>query len=442
MFERLYIIWNLKSLYNIIVSNEEIPLRQLETIKRNIFSLGCVVIKLAQWYISNVKTNETNINHKVVNYFEDIFDNCPQHDLDYTQVMFYETFGIEMNTIYDMESLHVIGSGSIGQVYYARKLDTGLEHAIKIKHPNVDATLESFEPIINALIYAQSWRFIKNRYKLYYDFKTFFNNIKKQADFNVEAENARKFAENYKDNTMVIIPKIIWNGDGIIISEYIESVDYSSLTDYGKAMTMINLAAFIEQSILVDNFIHGDLHFKNWKVRQVNGKYIVVIFDYGLCFEGFGKDINREIWECIQTTNHDTLAKIINNYTFTVDNNNDVLQERINREIDGVLSEYRKVDFNINLIMKHIFKILSIDADIKINQIMVNFIVILNLLEDILKQNGIKYNNFDNNCEFTNNLISFCRANNVYGQLLEYTMEKYSNYRTIPKKMKLKFLDI
>lgn len=337
-----------------------------------------------------------------------------------------------------MDSLRVIGSGSIGQVYYARKLDTGQEHAIKIKHPNIDDTLTAFEPIINALIYAQSWKFIKNRYKLFYDFNTFFINIKKQANFKIEAENAMRFAANYDKNNMVIIPKIYWFDDSIIISEYVESELYDNLTPYGKGITMLNFAAFIEQSILVDNFIHGDLHFKNWKVKHIDGKYKLVVFDYGLCFEGFGKDINREIWECIQTGDHEILIKIIKNYTFIIDTPNDT----INAEIADVIEEYKNQDFNINIIMKHIFKILSVDANVKINQTMINFIIILNLLEDILKQNGIKYNNFGNDCEFTNSLISFCRANNTYDELLLYITQKYKQYKPIPKKMNIKYLDI
>ena len=49
-----------------------------------------------------------------------------------------------------------------------------------------------------------------------------------------------------------------------------------------KCITLLKL--FIKNNELIHNFIHGDIHKGNWKVRIVSGKPHIVIYDFGFCW--------------------------------------------------------------------------------------------------------------------------------------------------------------
>ena len=124
MFTYLYKIYNqLKTLYSIkthieniykieidndenepINENEKRRLELLQSLKNIIFKSGSLYIKFFQSYISKVKANiihidttESKISIKLINYFEDIFEQCPYHDLEHTINIFKESMlGIEL----------------------------------------------------------------------------------------------------------------------------------------------------------------------------------------------------------------------------------------------------------------------------------------------------------------------------------------------------------
>ena len=132
-----------------------------ESIKQKIFACGSLYVKFFQWYISKLKStvidktdktyktyktyNECNYNTNVkkitkfIKYFEDIFENCPYHDIEHTKKIFNNSMpNSTLEKYIDINTLGVIASGSIGQVYYARRLEDNLEIAIKVKHPGID----------------------------------------------------------------------------------------------------------------------------------------------------------------------------------------------------------------------------------------------------------------------------------------------------------------
>ena len=76
---------------------------------------GCIYIKFCQWLISNKLTPFPNIMKR----FENIFDQCPYHDDEFTIDIIKNDLGMtqeELNQYLDFSSLERIASGSIGQV--------------------------------------------------------------------------------------------------------------------------------------------------------------------------------------------------------------------------------------------------------------------------------------------------------------------------------------
>ena len=155
-----------------------------QNLKKLIFSCGSIYIKLFQWYISKLKSNiiddfkiieKTNTN-KFINYFEDIFENCPHHSLEHTQEIFKNSIcNTNIEDYVDITTLKVIASGSIGQIYYARRAIDNIEIAIKVKHPDIAQNLNNQLTIIKLFKFAQSFKYIKNKFKLIFNIDDFLN---------------------------------------------------------------------------------------------------------------------------------------------------------------------------------------------------------------------------------------------------------------------------
>ena len=69
-------------------------------------------------------TNLTIEEEKNLYYFEDIFDNCPTHNLEDSKTIFKNNFKFDMDDILILDSLDIVASGSIGQVYKAQLIIT------------------------------------------------------------------------------------------------------------------------------------------------------------------------------------------------------------------------------------------------------------------------------------------------------------------------------
>ena len=97
-----------------ITTNETEIIQQqnFESLKLIIFENGSLYIKFFQWYISKLKANIINNNTiesqntiKFIKYFEDIFEQCPYHDLEHTKAVFTEsTSGIDLEDYIDIST--------------------------------------------------------------------------------------------------------------------------------------------------------------------------------------------------------------------------------------------------------------------------------------------------------------------------------------------------
>ena len=308
MFTYVIKIYNqFKNLYNIKkhidciytikdINNEEKNNKLFKSLKDIIFKSGSLYIKFLQWYISKLKANIINNNNpdtiitiKFINYFEDIFEQCPYHSLEHTKTIFKEVmYGIELEDYIDISTFKAIASGSIGQVYYGKRKRDGVEVAIKVKHPTIDTDLENQYELLTVLRYIQSIHYFKVKYNLIFNIDDFLEDINLQCDFNNEANNVKQFIENFKDSEKYIIfPKILFQSNDLLISEYIEGESIESLSDMAKFKTSLNFICFFKQMLFIDNFIHGDLHCKNWKVKYNKDTKISFKIKYRLRYDYF-----------------------------------------------------------------------------------------------------------------------------------------------------------
>ena len=188
----------------------------LDRLKHLILEGGSIYIKFAQWIISHISYDET-YSH-IVEYFQDIFENCPSQSIEESNVIYQSATGHNLEEDIDFATLVEIGSGSIGTVYKAIAKN-GKTIAIKIKHPQINDELEDKRTVLYILRRLQSVGFIRRYFHLCFDLDDFMNNIFMQTNFNIEAFNMEKMRKNFSDNKCVVIPRVIFAHENVLITD-------------------------------------------------------------------------------------------------------------------------------------------------------------------------------------------------------------------------------
>jgi len=530
LYKQIYQIYQIKKHLDVIYKgfdngskNDDIKqIAAFESLKITIFSCGSLYIKLFQWYISKLKANvantptlanisksyncdncdncdncencencsncdknnkydnETQNIIKFIKYFEDIFEQCPYHDIEHTQKIFKESMNEVMDDLMnDMElydyiekdSFKPIASGSIGQVYYGRRKSDGMEVAIKIKHPNIELDLTNQYELIQIIKIFQSITYFRNRYNMHFNIDDFLADINLQCDFNNEANNCKTFIENFKDSSdYIVFPKIIYQTKNLLISEYIEGESFDNLTSMQKYNTTINYVCFFYQMLLVDNFIHGDLHCKNWKVR-INKKTKnpqIIVYDCGICFKNINIALSKQFWFSLVKYDVSGVTKVLRKLVYytkygvdgddddngdgdgndgngndgndgtdgnddinNVDSNDNICEKQISLIFDDFLNK----SMGTSVIIKSIINLFRAN-NITVHKFLLNISILMCVTEEFLRLNNIisKDNEADNKSsmfEIINDneldIIAFCDVKKCYPKVRDLLMLNKKN---------------
>lgn len=413
--------------YNIYYTDfETITDEELTNLKQDILNNGSISIKFMQWFITKLyNTEEDNTKYKkIIEEFEDIFDKCPFHSDDETNEMFVNSFGIELNEIVKEGTLEKIASGSIGQVYKAELID-GRKVAIKVRHPNVEELKENQMLLINLITTLQNFSYFRNNLNLFADIEDFIYNLNLQIDFKNEVFNNLIFFNTYRDYPTVIIPKVYYYSSDIIISEFCDGIYFHEITNqYIKKKIALNFVCFNLESAVFNNFMHADLHSRNWKVQENHRDSKIIIYDFGLCFSSVSADKNRAVWEAIKEID---LQKIIDEIEFLVqgDASNITIEDLSG---NGLLQESK---FEMNVVMKKLRSVF-VKKNLRITKLFMNFMIWACLIEDVV---------FDSGCFITDegnpnkddliqhqraSIIAYCETAKSYPLVLEYMKKKYN----------------
>jgi predicted Ser/Thr protein kinase len=448
---------------------------ELQLFKTLIFACGSLYVKFLQWYISKLKSNlqQNNIpdientkldNEQIfikilINYFEDIFENCPYHDLNYTIEIFKSSMpGYTLEEYVDITTFKEIASGSIGQVYYAKRKKDNKEIAIKVKHPDIMKELKNQLEIIKIIKYLQSFKWFRSKYNMIFNIDDFLGDINMQCDFNIEANNCKKFRENFKESkNQIIFPEIIYQSEDMMISEYIAGECFDKLSAIQKHDITLNFMCFFYQMILVDNFIHGDLHCKNWKVRLTHdNKPQIIVYDCGICFSNISVELTHDFWFSIGKYDVEKLKNVIN--TFINIANPECIITNFQEQINQLFSIIMKNSVGTTMMMKSIISFFN-NNNILAHKFILNFTILLCLVEDFLRKNDIidreRYVKDSN--EFTSNMfqiikenqldiITYCHVRNCYPKVYQLfnkeINDKYINENNPTKNKPILFNNI
>ena len=412
-------------------------------LKQLIFNCGSIYIKFLQWYISKLKSNiiendntlETLNMSKFISYFEDIFENCPHHSIEHTKQIFKQSLdidGVKLDDYIDISTMKVIASGSIGQVYWATRKSDGLEIAIKVKHPDIANDLEAQFSIIKLYKFLQSFNYIKKRYTLIFNIDDFLFDIMQQCDFRIEASNCNKFRENFIDSKdFIVFPDVIYQSADVLITNYIPSIPLETLTPIQYYNITINFVCFFYQMLFVDNFIHGDLHCKNWKVKlSATGKPQLIIFDCGICFSNIDKQLTNDFWFSLAKYDIEQLSITLEKFiiiTNTISDSEILIYTDMRQIITNIFNNILKDSLSISLVLKSIIQFFT-SHNFIIHKFLINLSILICVIEEFFKKSDIinrdKPNPYNINMfEIINDnqldIIAFCNANKCYPKVAE-----------------------
>jgi aarF domain-containing kinase len=466
IFRQLRKIFGIKGILENILNNLANEKKSLEEqqslwldLKTRIFACGSLYVKFLQWYISKLKSNVLDKNDTIyttnlaafVSYYEDIFENCPFHTLEETRMIFAGEggmMGITLERYIHMDTLREVASGSIGQVYYARRKKDNREVAIKVKHPDIYRNLAEQVGIIRMLSYIQSFGWIRRRYNLIFSIDDFLVDINQQCDFNNEANNNAKFRANFQSSAdFVIFPEVIFQSQDVLVSEYIPGLEFTSLTPMQQHMTVINFICFLYQMLFVDNFIHGDLHCKNWKVQVLddsgngNGRVRIVVYDTGICFHNRDTALSRDFWLALGKYDIKGLCLTLREFVINGQQENGNLNSNITDddliiEIEKMFSTILAYSVGTGMFLKSIINYCS-SRNIMIDKFLLNLSITVCLLEEFFRRTDVfnKEKNYHGNAvamydiinENVLDIIAFCQVRGCYPGVLELFQNDLDN---------------
>ncbi|KAK9456664.1 ABC1 family-domain-containing protein [Dipodascopsis uninucleata] len=251
---------------------------------------GPTFIKLGQWAASRTDM----FPRQMCVELSKLHSNVKAHKLSFTKKEIEKAFnGTKFEDIFDEFINEPLGIGAIAQVYKAKLSKHLLEKlpekerndgwvAVKVLHPNVESSvhrdlqiMKFFAAAID-IIPTMEWLSLPDEVKM------FDQMMKLQMDLRIESTNLSIFRENFMSRSRVHFPvsysSLIPNNSSrrVLVEEYIPAVPMNKLLSLPAENRLsieedvadVVLNAFLNM-LLIDNFVHADLHPGNIMVRLV-----------------------------------------------------------------------------------------------------------------------------------------------------------------------------
>lgn len=197
-----------------------------------------------------------------------------------------EELGHPMQKLFSQFHETPIGSASIAQVHKAILKD-GIPVAIKVQRPDIEKTISLDVAILHDLA-----RFVEKHVPESAGLnptgvvQEFTETLQRELDFENEASNAERFAEQFEGNPHIKVPKIYRDHSTprVLTMDFVTGLsitDTDSLraqgTDPGELAVV--MTGLIYQQIFEYGFFHGDPHPGNMTILPDSR---IVLFDYGM----------------------------------------------------------------------------------------------------------------------------------------------------------------
>eukprot|EP00873_Tetraselmis_striata_P040137 jgi/Tetstr1/460401/TSEL_000079.t2 len=245
------------------------------------FSLECAgpaFIKWGQWAASRVDLFPKDMCEQL----EHLQSSAPAHSFGYTKSVIERSLGMPIHELFDSFEEEALASGSIGQVHRATlgsrvaahsSFPVGQKVVVKVKHAGVDDAIRRDFAVMMAIADLTSRVPALEHLHLKDNLHQFAAPLREQVDLSYEASNLFRFNFNFRGCGNVCFPVPVYPlvmpdvlvetyEQGEPISKYVASPGH----ELNQAIARIGCRTYLKM-LLVDNYLHSDLHPGNILVR-------------------------------------------------------------------------------------------------------------------------------------------------------------------------------
>lgn len=276
----------------------------LHLVRRTLEIAGPAFIKWGQWAATRPDLFPTDLCTEL----SKLHSKAPEHSFAYTKKTVEKAFGRKLSEIFDDFEEVPVASGSIAQIHravlrykYHGKPIKPLLVAVKVRHPGVGESIKRDFEIINVV--AKMSKFIPtlNWLRLDESVQQFAVFMMSQVDLAREAAHLSRFIYNFRSWRDVSFPKPVYPlvhpavlvetfEHGESVSRYVDELE--GHVRLKSSLAHIGTHALLKM-LLVDNFIHADMHPGNILVRSskssrkgiFKSKPHVIFLDVGMTAE-------------------------------------------------------------------------------------------------------------------------------------------------------------
>ncbi|KAJ3681197.1 hypothetical protein LUZ60_015686 [Juncus effusus] len=269
----------------------------LNVVRRTLEKAGPAFIKWGQW----AATRPDLFPSDLCTELSKLHTKAPVHSYSYTKKMIEKSFGRKISDIFDDFEENPVASGSVAQVHRARLKNSKkkLTVAVKVRHPGVGESIRRDFILINLvarisnLVPALRWLRLDESVQQFAVF------MMSQVDLAREAAHLSRFIYNFRRWKDVSFPRPVYPfvHPAVLVETYEHGESVSHYVDeleghdrLKSALAHIGTHALLKM-LLVDNFVHADMHPGNILVRVARPQNVkrskphVVFLDVGMTAE-------------------------------------------------------------------------------------------------------------------------------------------------------------
>lgn len=218
--------------------------------------------------------------------FKRLHDQVASIPFDEMRTTLEQHFGKRLDQVFTSFDEDPVGAASIAQVYRARLLN-GTDVVVKVQRPGISEVIQNDLGVLY---------FLAHRLKLFVPeaavlnpvgiVDEFFKSLELETNFVIEANNIRKFQDNFRDDPTVKIPHVYieHSGPRVLVLEALNGIPLSqhrfsqeSWVDR-EAVMKAGIRCYFKQ-VFIHGFFHGDLHAGNLFILPENR---IGLIDFGI----------------------------------------------------------------------------------------------------------------------------------------------------------------
>ncbi len=261
---------------------EESPLHIAGRFRMMLAELGPTFIKLGQV----LSTRPDLLPAHFISQLELLQDQVPPVGFFEVRQTLETELRQSLESIFKAFNSTPLASASIGQVHEATLL-TGERVAVKVQRPGIQKTIDTdLEIMCDAAGFLETRTDWGKFYKIQDFISEFARTIRDELDYIIEAKNADRFRENFKDDKDVLFPKVHWKltTKKVLVLDYVEGSKIKATAELEqngvcKAEAARKLSKVFFKQILIDGFFHADPHPGNILISKEG---IILLMDFGM----------------------------------------------------------------------------------------------------------------------------------------------------------------